>query len=237
MGDELTYKKFELKLWPIGEGNRYIEIKNPKYLLNNFPSGEIPIKVTSYRDEIPDSLKEVQRQTTNRLAPILYPSKGKKVLGDGVQLALAAISDGAVLGISFNSSPLVGSPSPLVGAVGLSAFTVITAISAAVGDNRNKHFNKKTSRVQANLEIFQNTPTDKIEVVQDEELKDIANAIENSKPLNKIKPDSEDSYNSIRHMLYSRFGASFFGGRNLTSRTREVYRQKIDAHNEIITRA
>jgi hypothetical protein len=222
--------KLELKLWPVGEGNRYIEIKNPEYLLQDFPSGEVPTKIISYGNETPDSLKEVQRQTTNRLAPILYPSKGKKVLGDGVQLALTAIPDGAVLGISFSSSPLVG-------AVGMSAFIGMTAVSAAIGNNRNKYFNKKAKKIQTNLEIFKNTPTDKIEVVQDEELKDIANAIENNKPLNKIKPDSEDSYSSIRNMFYSKFGTSFFGGRSLTSRTREVYRQKIDAHKEIITRA
>lgn len=224
-------EELDVKLWPLGDANTYIEIKNPKYLLQDFPSGEVPFRITSYRNETPDSLKEVQKQTANALLPILYPSPYKKVIGDAIQLVSTSITDGAVLGLS-----LINSPSPVLEAVGLSTFISITGMSAAIGYIRKKDFNKKTNKVQTNLEIFKKTPINKIEVVKDDELEDICNAIESNKPLKMLKPKCEDSFNSIYSIIHGEFGSILHGGERLPSRTREVYKQKIDAYKGRIVR-
>lgn len=224
--------ELELKLWPVGDGNTYIETRNPYFLLKNFPPNEVPIKIISYRDETAESLEKVKEGAAKKLE-FLYPSDFDRTLGNIGQSILSTIADVSILGVAYEGFT---HSDPVSGLLGIGLTGAVTAITGAIYRKRRNEFNGKLNHVANNISNLTKTPVDAIKIEKDEELADIFNAIENKKPLKMLKPKDEESFSSIYNIIHGKFGSLLHGEERLPSRTREVYIQKIDAYHGRITR-
>jgi hypothetical protein len=221
MGSGEPPERFEIKLWPIGDENRYIEIKNPKYLMEgNLCS--VLTKVITYREETPKSLREVQMQSAKRLKTMLLPQPLSK---DGHALATVLCEFGDLIPTDF-----IYEANPLAGVVfGLTTLVSIPIASIKIWNYRQDNLNKRIDKITERIEKFENTPTTTIEVEQDEELEDIFNAIEKNEPLKIPKPKYGETYHSIGKIVEIKA--------SLTQRAKEVYGQKLAAYAGLIARA
>jgi hypothetical protein len=226
-------EKFELRLWPTGDKNRYVEFRNPEFVEYREFSSSLPVKIISYTDEKPTSLKEVQAQTSKRFYLHVKQLKKDNSFWNRKNLGLIGssviLSNAVMAGVNYISSILTGepiNPSVYESAVIASVAAPLIYIGMWVVDKRE--VKKRINNININMEKFRNVPTDKIEVEQDEELKDIFNAIENNKPLEVPKPKDEETYQSIEKVLSEWHG--------LTRRAEEVYSQKVAAHHGFLAK-
>ena len=238
-------EELDIKLWPVGDKNSYIEIKNPEFFLKNTYSSKFPVKVYTHKDETKESLEKVIEHVDSELFFKLNPLGGNLVLGNLGQVASTVFTDGLIsyFGILNPSSPISSdglyinfTSSPLVGAVSLASLAAITALSGIIYKKRNEGFTKRADRVAINSRTLRETDINSINVEKDDELVDIFSAIENNQPLEMVKPKDNDSYKSIKSILHGKFGSIIHGGERLPQRAREVYIQKEDAHRGRIAR-
>jgi hypothetical protein len=194
---------FEIKLWPISKQSRYVEVRNPDYFSTDSLSqlDYIPTKVIGYQNETEESLRQIQKQSSDKLnvakEPIIKEMKEKHEGGNLFQTLYTTMFGvyGYLGPVTYINNPEITIP---VGAV---LGTAVLAGSGAVYIKRRRNLKRGIKEFNNNIRKFGSMPVQKFEVVPNEELADLYNAIKNNEPLKITKPISEEDFNSINTMV------------------------------------
>jgi len=194
---------FEIKLWPISKQGRYVEVRNPGYFSIDSLSqlDYIPTKIIGYQNETEDSLRQIQKQASDKLSVAKKPIiKKMKDNHEGMNLLQTMYT--TVFGVFGYLGPATCTNNPEISIpVGAVLGTAALVGSGAAYIKRRRNLKRGIKEFNNNIRKFGSTPVQKFEVVPDEELADILNAIENNEPLKITEPISEEDYDSIDTMI------------------------------------
>jgi len=214
-------EKLELRVWPLLKDS-YIEIKSLGILTKNYPTDEIPTRVISYTDE-KSNLSSIQRQAFNELCirkeNFINRMKEKRSNSNFMYLmqTIMFTGFGAMTPTFFTSDRSITIPASILMSTGVCAGSTYLWLKG------RREFKNKIKIINENVKKFETTPIDKFEIVQDEELADIADAIKHNQPLKITEPKNQQDYYSIEGMM-KRIG------NYISPFPTEVYEQKLSTY-------
>jgi hypothetical protein len=228
--------KLELRLWPLTSGY-HIEVKNTDFLKEKmYPVGELPTRVLTYTEQ-PGMLKDVKHQTVDMLDSVRdYEIKVmNSAHNSDIPMRLLAWGTTSMvtgLGASKLSEEPVVKGLLAAGGVGL-----MTLCNGYIWWERRKEFKNNVKNLRENVKSFNATPYDTFEMVKDEEMADIADAIVSGGPIKFTKPKPSggrlerymdnlrrrEEYDNIKDMVDNMGSLSTF--------PTDVYKQKLATYS------